>query len=260
MLSPIECIKLRGDSGTTKSVKFDSESNPESYYKYAIKDLEESTDERSRINSLSNAKRALHFQVELLADAFGFKRRIKSNRSSFPQLLEFCSKCGIIAPRILKKLNHIRNLVEHEYLVPSIEEVEDFIDVVQLFLSSTDRFLRKFPTSLELVSEDYDLPDDTHRLRLLLRLEPSTGIIKIREKKCNKESDILHKTAKIEFEKVQSEIEDRKQLQKTFEFGEELKGYVYCKAITKLSEVIKFEFTAEQNEYFEWVSLLLKKY
>ncbi|MEA2075447.1 MAG: hypothetical protein U9O85_06905 [Euryarchaeota archaeon] len=44
-------------------------------------------------------------------------------------------KGGIIAPQILKKINDKRNLLEHEFKKPSLEQVEDALDVATLFIS-----------------------------------------------------------------------------------------------------------------------------
>jgi hypothetical protein len=48
-------------------------------------------------------------------------------RSSFPQRLGFCRRCGVGSPRIIEKVNWLRNAVEHEYRVPSREKAEDFV-------------------------------------------------------------------------------------------------------------------------------------
>lgn len=100
----------------------------------------------SRLNSFSNAY------------GFGASR----SRSTFYYRLEFCKSCGIVGPRILRKLNRVRNAVEHEYYVPSQSEVEDFIDVVELFLAATDRYLKNFPKEIELEFDskaNVDLPE-----------------------------------------------------------------------------------------------------
>ncbi len=51
---------------------------------------------------------------------------------------------GIIAPRILKKINTIRNLLEHRYKLPNKGEVEDAIDIATLFLEYTKNFIYNF--------------------------------------------------------------------------------------------------------------------
>jgi hypothetical protein len=138
-------------------------------------DLETGSDVRSNINALSNAKRSLHLQVELLAKAFGFEKLPKRESQGFPTKLEFCRRCGLTAPKVLRKLNSIRNLAEHEYYVPNRAEVEDFIDVVELFIYATERFLKHFPTDLEWTWSEKvsaDLPDITG-----VEFPPGGGVI-----------------------------------------------------------------------------------
>ena len=76
---------------------------PNTYLDFAYADLEERDSERSRVNSVSNAKRALHYQVDLISDAYGYQN-LKGN-NSFPEKLDFCVRCGIVGPKILRKLN-----------------------------------------------------------------------------------------------------------------------------------------------------------
>lgn len=123
----------------------DSKVTPIDYLEFARQDIDVNDSDRSRINAYSNAKRALHFQIDLLIDAFGIN---SSNNLSFPRKLDLCEKSGITTPKILKKINLLRNKVEHDYLVPEKSEVEDAIDVVELFLNSTNRFFCRFPDNI----------------------------------------------------------------------------------------------------------------
>lgn len=72
---------------------------------------------------------------------------------SFPRMAEFISKVGVTAPRILNRLNQLRNQVEHEYLVPSQPEVETFIDVTSLFIASTQRWINRQPSDIDIHQE-----------------------------------------------------------------------------------------------------------
>lgn len=126
-------------------LEIDFEIKPSDYLNYAHQDIEEGDSERAKVNAFSNAKRALHFQIDLLIDAFGIA---SSNRLSFPKKLILCEKIGISTPRILRKINLLRNKVEHDYFVPEKSEVEDAIDVVELFLDSTSRFFSRFPDNI----------------------------------------------------------------------------------------------------------------
>lgn len=132
-------------------IEYQVDTSPRLYLDFAIKDLELEKSGRTLVNSLSNAKRALHLQVETLAKAFGFDLINSKKWPNFHDYLAYCEKCGVVTPRILKKLNKVRNAVEHEYYIPDDSETEDFVDVVELFLAATDRFIYQFPLEFEFL-------------------------------------------------------------------------------------------------------------
>ena len=108
----------------TEWVNYESDRTALDYFEFALKDIESGDGERFKINAFSNAKRALHLQVETLANIFGFKNGNNKRNPNFHHYLEYCNKCGVITPRILKKLNKIRNAVEHDYYSPTKDEVD----------------------------------------------------------------------------------------------------------------------------------------
>ncbi len=55
----------------------------------------------------------------------------------------------MVTGRLLGKLNALRNSLEHEFAIPSAEDAETFVDVVELFLAATDRLMFNFPTQIE---------------------------------------------------------------------------------------------------------------
>ena len=61
-----------------------------------------------------------------------------------PTKLDIIEKIGLLAPRILRKINKQRNLLEHQFVRPSQEQVEDMLDISMLFIASTDKFVMKF--------------------------------------------------------------------------------------------------------------------
>lgn len=127
-------------------IEFTGDLKPRDYFNYAIKDIESEQGSRPQINAMLNAKRSLHYQIDYLVEAYGYKTF--KNRNTFPAKLDYCKKCGIVSPRILTKLNKIRNKVEHDYAVPTGGEVNDFIDVVELFLAATDRLFYRLPDNV----------------------------------------------------------------------------------------------------------------
>ena len=56
-----------------------------------------------------------------------------------------------MSPRILDRINTLRNAVEHDYYTPTIEEVDTFLDVTELFLWATDALIMRQPASIEFV-------------------------------------------------------------------------------------------------------------
>jgi hypothetical protein len=65
---------------------------------------------------------------------------------------------GFAAPRILKRVNDSRNLLEHEYAIPPESEVEDALDLATLFIEAGNRSVDSFSLGrqTEQGSTDYD--------------------------------------------------------------------------------------------------------
>lgn len=119
---------------------------------FAIADLKDgdvaaSASPRHLVNALSNAKKALHLRLEDVCLGFGCGS-LKSVKS-FPKLIAYARNCGVVAPHVLERLNSRRNMVEHEFDVPKKEDVENFVDVVQLFLAVTDRWELRMPEDVD---------------------------------------------------------------------------------------------------------------
>lgn len=131
------------------------EIKPQDFLSYAEKDLE-SDYSHNLINSLSNAKRALDCQVDILLIAFGYYSISKKKMWGFPRKIEVIKELGILAPRVLLKINRTRNLMEHHFAKPTLEQVEDFVDIVALFIASTDKFVYDFPDDLQIECESFD--------------------------------------------------------------------------------------------------------
>jgi len=139
---------------------------PATYLDYARADESTKEGSRSQINAIGNAKRAFHLQAELLCNAFGWPHLVPKPRNNFGARLDFLSRCGVLSPKILRKLNATRNHVEHDYTTPAAEQVSDYIDIVELFLMATKSLLDRFPSNLDFTlmrDEYYDqklhLPD-----------------------------------------------------------------------------------------------------
>lgn len=100
-------------------------------------------EKKSYINALSNAKRVIESQIDFILFILGYFNRAKKQNWNFPHKIEFIKSLGVISPNILMKINRMRNLLEHEYMYPSKDDVENSIDVAELFLDATERITSK---------------------------------------------------------------------------------------------------------------------
>ena len=114
---------------------------PNQFLRFAEYDVN-SNYEHHLVNSLSNIKRAIECQLDTLLIGFGLYDSVKKKRLSFPKKVALLDSLGVISPRILKRINKKRNLLEHQYIQPEISDVEDALDVATLFIAYTDRFIK----------------------------------------------------------------------------------------------------------------------
>jgi hypothetical protein len=137
-------IEVEFDSGTTIEHKFEIQASD--FMNYAELDLQQNT-EHGLVNALSNAKRAIDCQIDTVLGCFG----LLSSRK-FPQKMEILHDIGIIAPRIINKVIKARNYLEHEYVKPEKELVEDAVDIASLFVHTLDKSLRYFNSNYTIQS------------------------------------------------------------------------------------------------------------
>jgi hypothetical protein len=133
-------------------IKFPFETTGNNFLNYAERDLERN-DTAGNVNALTNAKRAIDCQVEALIKALGLKRE-----QSFPKKLERIKEIGLVAPRILNKVNKTRNLLEHEFKNPERSQVEDAVDIATLFVKLTNGIFLNFIHQADF-EESYDSLD-----------------------------------------------------------------------------------------------------
>jgi len=138
------CLEVRTEAMI--SLQFDDfEIEADEFMKFAEADLQQETTQ-GLVNALSNAKRAIDCQVDTVLGCFGLLAR-----RNFPQKINILNELGIVTPRIIKKVVKARNFLEHEYVNPEREQVEDAVDVATLFVVSLDKGLRNFWCDLKFV-------------------------------------------------------------------------------------------------------------
>lgn len=140
---------------------------PEGYLEFARADLAEGN-ARGLINSFSNTKRALHLAVDSLLHHYGLLTHLR--RSSFPNKLWMLDQVGLIPTTIIQNLNVERNLLEHEYTIPTAERATEALDVAQLLTLAIERLTDSVPHEAVVGWR-------ATGKHLLLRIEPYEGEI-----------------------------------------------------------------------------------
>jgi hypothetical protein len=108
------------------------------YLRFARTDLRGGST-RGDVNALGNAKRALHCRIDSVLYTTGFWKRAERERWDFADKEQLMAEIQIVAPLILRRINKLRNRVEHDYAAPDDrDQLGDFIDAVELFLAGTE--------------------------------------------------------------------------------------------------------------------------
>jgi hypothetical protein len=103
--------------------------SPAEYLSFAERDLEGKST-RANLNALHNAKRAIGCSIDSVLWNYGYAGALRDN---FGVKVERIRQMGLISPRIIRRLLHTRNLVEHGYETVTPEEAEDAVEVAMLF-------------------------------------------------------------------------------------------------------------------------------
>jgi hypothetical protein len=118
---------------------------PEDFLDRAEADLE-SGGEGASLNAITNAKRAIHCQVDTVLAASGYD----PTRLSMRTKLQKVAALGFVAPRILKRVSDTRNVLEHEYRRPDPDHVAEAVDLATLFVGMAGQALRSLGGSFSI--------------------------------------------------------------------------------------------------------------
>lgn len=128
-------------------------------------------------DALLSSKRAIECQMDCLLFSFGYYKYSKKKKWPFPKKMEVLADLGISTPRILGRINTVRNKIEHDYKSPEPEFVETALDVTELFSKYVEKYWKRFRIDIAIAfedSEDY----------LLLDFNPSIGEFNIGYSEC----------------------------------------------------------------------------
>lgn len=120
-----------------RDFKFPYDVTPHGYLREAEESLARNTSGGDR-DAVANAKRGVDCQIEAVIATLGLQAG-----SGFPSRVAAIRKLGLVAPRILEKINRLRNAIEHDFVNPSREQAEMAVDTALLFVELTHRVFRQ---------------------------------------------------------------------------------------------------------------------
>lgn len=124
--------------------------SPDEFIGFAKMDVVQG-DKHGLVNAMSNAKRSIECQADVTLDSLV---GVKFKRRNLPHKLQLLQEMGVVAPGILKRVNNLRNLLEHEYELPEKAKVEDAVDIAELFVAACSKPLRAFPETMYIATEE----------------------------------------------------------------------------------------------------------
>ena len=131
--------------------------------------------EAAILNAVANAKRAIHAQVDEVLHALGYPTKGRG----FDKRLALFGDLGFVAPRILKRINDARNILEHEYTKPTLEQVEEAIDLATLFIGATRRHSESWEDEFTIGNCDEQLDEFTFGREISVSFEHKLKIFHV---------------------------------------------------------------------------------
>ena len=127
---------------------------PDDFMDQAEEDLERGGD-TALLNALTSAKRAIHAQVDQALGSLGL---LDSKSRKQARRFDLFGSLGFVAPRVLSRVTELRNVLEHEYRRPTLEQVHVAVDLAALFVEAAARHLRSFDVEFTLGNDSDILP------------------------------------------------------------------------------------------------------
>ena len=114
--------------------------------RFAEDELDKGTPQ-SVINAVSHLKRAADWQLEKFVEYYNLRPRKGS--LSVPRKLQFLEDAGLFSARSLRRLNEIRNRLEHDFEHPKLPDLAIYYDLVQAFVSVIEYVTLIVPAAAE---------------------------------------------------------------------------------------------------------------
>lgn len=185
-----------------QSLDNNSEITPRDFIRFSKEDIKDET-LKGLINSLTNAKRAIDCQIDNVLSELGLEND-KINKASeylindsilqkkdLPYKLKLVQALGLAPGGLTAKVRNLRNKLEHSYKIPKRDEVDDAIEIAELFILSIESKMKMLDNHFTLSStnfQDYDDPEKfkknllnpiTYTNQISLKFWPNSKLIEL---------------------------------------------------------------------------------
>ncbi|QJX47370.1 hypothetical protein HMJ29_10640 [Hymenobacter taeanensis] len=139
---------------------------PKEFTRYAKEDFL-CRDNRALINAISNAKRAIDCQIDTAFNHFGISfdtipsaahdycNHFNFSNKDLPLKLRLIQSMSFTPSGLLSNIRNLRNKLEHYYEIPSEREVQDAIELAELFVLSMEHKISYIERGLIISSSDF---------------------------------------------------------------------------------------------------------
>ena len=121
---------------------------PKDFLEYAKIELQHSVNTPCSpihiINCVSHLKRAVNCQLDVFLSQLSLDHLLKDKSLKMETKLNFIKNAGIIEANSIARLNQIRNKLEHKYMIPEINEIEVYYDLVYAFITLLESTTMRF--------------------------------------------------------------------------------------------------------------------
>lgn len=144
LLDHLESLSPIGGTGSAPSLpKFDL--YPQDYLAFAENELNSfalnADDPGYLINCVTHLKRAADCQLDMFLHAFNLYRVFRNRNLKFDKKLDFLESAAVFSSRSLRRLNAVRNRIEHDFASPKVDDIEAYYDVVTSMVAVLQRVI-----------------------------------------------------------------------------------------------------------------------
>jgi len=150
------------------ALECDFDISPTDFLRFANQDFQ-NKDKRGIINAITNAKRAIDCQVDTLLACIGYspntklpqnvmdyikRHSLSDEHVDTSQKLKLIRTLEVAPSNLISKIRGIRNLLEHEYKLPTEAQANEALELATLFVGSVNNVLNTFVDGFYISSEE----------------------------------------------------------------------------------------------------------